>query len=529
MKKKKILLIIMLFTSISLSCIAYYYHVSVKVDNKRYLQLSTKQKLVDFDYAYDILKDNFPYFEIEKEKTGFDWLEHKQKFEDEIKHTNNDIEFYNKMSEILKSVQNGHTYLEYPFDNANLVQVFSYAPVWENVLNNSKVQEKNKYWTKLLKNECKAYRVPVDITYVEGKYVVYNNSFGIPEGSFLRKVNNIDIDKYVKGLTNKQYIYYDDKRKKPYVENLRLIGNKDEDILITLESPEGKVIIKKLKTQLYNYYDKITTQSVDNDVVSTKILDKNKTAYIKVASMAVDDQSYYSKLYDFYEEIKDYPNLIIDIRGNGGGSDLFWERNIITLLEKSNLTSRCYMLFRNGKYIKPFIEQKVKLASGQFNILPIKDMPYSNKLADEFKNDFTSFISIDYSFKQINTIGFKGKVYLLVDRNVYSAAEGFAIFAKDTKFATLIGTTTGGDGVGFDPAIARLPNSGLLFSFPMSYGLNPDGTANEETQTKPDVFVEQTYSDFLKTQEWMKTNNINNINPYDTILNKTLEIIKAVK
>lgn len=54
-----------------------------------------------------------------------------------------------------------------------------------------------------------------------------------------------------------------------------------------------------------------------------------------------------------------------------------------------------------------------------------------------------------------------------------------------------MGSPTGGDGLGWELAICRLPNSGLVFKFPMAMGLNPDMTANEETHTMPDVPVEQ--------------------------------------
>ena len=47
-----------------------------------------------------------------------------------------------------------------------------------------------------------------------------------------------------------------------------------------------------------------------------------------------------------------------------------------------------------------------------------------------------------------------------------------------------------------------LPNSGLAVRFPVDMGLNPDGSANEEFHTRPDVLVEQTPEDFLK---WLDT------------------------
>ena len=88
-----------------------------------------------------------------------------------------------------------------------------------------------------------------------------------------------------------------------------------------------------------------------------------------------------------------------------------------------------------------------------------------------------------------DTPAFSGKFWLLVSPRVYSASEYFAVLCKDTGFATLVGQTTGGDGIGIDPMICVLPNSGIVYQFTTVYGLNLDGSNNEETGTEPDIVV----------------------------------------
>ena len=84
---------------------------------------------------------------------------------------------------------------------------------------------------------------------------------------------------------------------------------------------------------------------------------------------------------------------------------------------------------------------------------------------------------------------FNGKIYLLVDGEVFSSSETFAYFSKATKFATIIGERTGGDGIGTDPLITTLPNSGISIRYTGEMGLNIDGSANEEMRTKPDFEI----------------------------------------
>ena len=87
---------------------------------------------------------------------------------------------------------------------------------------------------------------------------------------------------------------------------------------------------------------------------------------------------------------------------------------------------------------------------------------------------------------------FRGRIWVLVDESVYSASESFALFCQQTGFATLVGSATSGDGIGTDPVFLQLPNSGILVQYPpVFFGLNPDGSSNEELGTLPDLLSPQ--------------------------------------
>lgn len=80
--------------------------------------------------------------------------------------------------------------------------------------------------------------------------------------------------------------------------------------------------------------------------------------------------------------------------------------------------------------------------------------------------------------------------YLLVGKGVYSASEGFARFSKETEFAKLVGSDTGGDGGGLAIHDFSLTNTGLLVRFSTLYPLNLDGSCNTEFGTKPDFYAD---------------------------------------
>ncbi|MCX7903406.1 MAG: S41 family peptidase [Caloramator sp.] len=487
-------------------------------------ELSTKEKLEDFDYLFNVLKDNYPYLEVAKRKTGFDWIEKKEEFKGKILKTKNNVEFYYAIDEILHLLQNAHTNIISPerYDLYRDAYKGSGNSAWRDVINNKSVQAKNRRWMEILPKSKKT--IPIEFRYVEGKYVVYSSlgdkdylkQHDIPRFSTLLSINGIEVDQYIKDNMNKMYLTYDFKRNKLKTNDFFISCNDNQMTELKFKTLDGRVVKRNLegtKDENTNKYNINTDR-----VYETKIIKKDKIAYLKVWSFA---HNYVERdkegIYSFFKSIKDYPFLIIDIRGNGGGSEGYYMENIVPPLIKEPLSTQFYCLYR-GDYIKKFLKSR------KIKTRPIEKLPNGLKYPEETKKLFTSFLDSREEIKPKNPVGFKGKIFLLVDDYVYSSAEAFAAFCKATKFATLVGTTTGGDGIGMDPAVVALPNSGLLIRFPLDMGLNPDGTSNEEYHTQPDVYVEQSFDDFIKYVEY-KEKNLDVTNPYDTVLNYVIEMI----
>ena len=102
----------------------------------------------------------------------------------------------------------------------------------------------------------------------------------------------------------------------------------------------------------------------------------------------------------------------------------------------------------------------------------------------------TKYFSVSFIGHRVTTDGtFAVETHLLVDDIVFSSAETLAYFCKSTKFATVVGEKTNGDGVGTDPLLLTLPKSGIVIRFTGEMGLNPDGSANDESKTVPDLII----------------------------------------
>ncbi len=55
----------------------------------------------DFEYLYDVLEENYPFFKVNERLYGIDWLGNKRKYKRLIRNTKSDAEFLVAMERIL--------------------------------------------------------------------------------------------------------------------------------------------------------------------------------------------------------------------------------------------------------------------------------------------------------------------------------------------------------------------------------------------------------------------------------------------
>lgn len=250
-------------------------------------------------------------------------------------------------------------------------------------------------------------------------------------------------------------------------------------------------INKNEKIQVLNQEKNENTEGIKN--ASTKEIVEGKIGYIYIPQMI----SYYNigndiELIDEYlNNIKEYQALIIDIRGNGGGDSYYWISYLVPKLIDKVYENTTYSFWKDGEVINNYLKKsKVKYSTGFGEVKDLDTTKLVN-LPVEVKEDFKYYSknTMEISPSE-DSIKFKGNIYMLVDKGVYSSSEAFASFAKQTGFATLIGERTGGDGIGSDPLLHMLPNSGYIFRFSKDMGTTADGTSNEEFKTEPDYEIQ---------------------------------------
>ena len=220
---------------------------------------------------------------------------------------------------------------------------------------------------------------------------------------------------------------------------------------------------------------------------------EQKAAYVEVRRMNPDGGDWAAeeqKLLDFYRtiEAEGYEHCIIDIRRNPGG-----DTGYTNILAGPNLTrshyQQHYTLINYGEAVQAYYDV-LGINRGEVwpvDSLPLEELPALEPGDLEWATHFRKMTMLmGAKFQQP---AFTGRFWVLIGPNNYSASEYFAVFCKDSGFATLVGRRTSGDGIGINPMPCVLPNSGVVYQFTTMHGLNLDGGSNEELGTAPDIEV----------------------------------------
>ena len=231
-----------------------------------------------------------------------------------------------------------------------------------------------------------------------------------------------------------------------------------------------------LKTLVEDNVQNLEFRDISADIGYVKIQSFN-SGYVQ------EDQK---KLSDWFSENSYKEYIIIDITGNNGGTTRYWADLIVApnIDQKLNMTT--YYLTSFGEESREqFALDRVTAETLNPKLADLSKLPKINKKdlsSAKYYGKASMSIEPAYERKVYN-----GRFFLLVDNNVFSAADSFAMFCKATGFATIVGENTRGDGGGTNVYEARLPESGLILRYRAMHGLNPDGSSNVEFGTTPDV------------------------------------------
>lgn len=241
------------------------------------------------------------------------------------------------------------------------------------------------------------------------------------------------------------------------------------------------------------------------DNLYTELHPEADWAYLYINSFLSQNPDDPDILWDFFEEVEaaDIGHIIIDLRDNQGGYNDYWLLNIVAPNIRDALHVKNFGLYKDSPWTQPYLDYyagstfeedlaELKKAGPLPTMIfnwnrrsePLPQMP--KLIKEDVANLPLAFQETIYVSPSTEEPLFTGKFWLLSDVWSYSASEYFISFAKRTGFAQIVGQESGGDGSCVVTLYNALPESGLVIRYNALYGLNPDGSPNEDQATLPD-------------------------------------------
>jgi hypothetical protein len=211
-------------------------------------------------------------------------------------------------------------------------------------------------------------------------------------------------------------------------------------------------------------------------------------------------------LENMFEEMKEegVTTLIVDVRGNGGGSSAYGEQLLYHLDVPSNIKTYS-MAIRFSLFYREFFPEAYQFFSSRYaekhngaklpdSLLVTSDFVATDSLEQVYFGNVMNPKSNYYIEPDRNV--FKGKVYFLVGDGTYSSAIILSTLVKDNKLFTMVGQPTRGRPSHYgDTPVLKLPNSGIVCRISCKKFFRPDISKDTEDSLYPDVEIWPTFED----------------------------------
>jgi len=236
--------------------------------------------------------------------------------------------------------------------------------------------------------------------------------------------------------------------------------------------------------------------------LATKLSDS--TFYLRITSFEDDEAEVSTRKH--WSEITSMPNLIIDIRGNGGGQDNFYQI-LADLIYTNPYESKGVEWYATGNNIKMY-ENAIKdgkIKNGEEGIR------WTNALLNEMKKNIGGFVihpmmGHDETVKRDTVFPFPKNVGIIIDDGNASSAEQFLLDAKESSKVLLFGNCNTAGVLDYSNAISeKLPSNNYELIFPMTRSRRLPDHPIDNIGISPDVYVPYpaTHQLFDRLDQWV--------------------------
>ncbi len=371
---------------------------------------------------------------------------------------------------------------------------------------------------------------PISLRYMEGTFVLSSAPRStlakIPLGSTVTEINGLPTGEYLEQEYGRYVGCFTHGRREDKLSEKMLLIDKAKELTVSGFTPDGAAFRVDLS---YAEHAGKREQLLDGNLSIE--LKRDVTAHDSFKSYVVADTIYVAEITSFanpalpeefsawIDETREKATAyILDVRGNGGGSD----GNAFAVLQHFAAPEDMGTMTAYKQYVDPTqVTTALGLKDYSEELEPGSDLeqyyqdgmdmyahryvlPYDESLS---ASQFAEAEAAEEPDVNICT----QPVTVLTDWNCASAGDDFAVFAKGAPNVTLIGTNTAG-GTG-QLLLTELPGN-FRFAVSTYNCVMEDGTPVCNHGVQPDIWCEQTVSDALFGR--------------DTILLKAIEYLENI-
>lgn len=326
---------------------------------------------------------------------------------------------------------------------------------------------------------------PPLITSKIGNSIVVDNisknlSKKIPIGCEILKIDNIPVMEYINDSVLQYISASTPEFRLEKASKELLYGKPLSTCSVTFKKINGDICTYSFcRNYYFNKEQEPMEKPTEQPAIDIHFL-KGDIGYIKLRSFT-DVNSVDSVFNIFLPKLQRCQKLIVDIRGNRGGTDAAWENIVYHLIPDSIIQNQGEWFSRKQRgYCKMHGEYEPRFKDYYLDIAMEKIFyqPYRNKI-DECK--------------KLNQ-----PLIILSDRYTASAAEDFLLLMKEQKRAKIVGTASAGC-IGV-PLFIKISDNYSVMICAQCY-INPDGTQPNKLGILPDIEIQNGYDSYIKGED----------------------------
>lgn len=476
--------------------------------------ISVEDLQSDIDFTYKKLKRLHPnlYWYISKEQLDYKF----DSLKNTIKQPMKSIEFYKKISPLVAAVRQGHTLVFPPSKlltkrQSNALTKKGTGPFSQfeyDYFNDKLYVVKNKSYNKSIKAGTEIVAInSVKPQQLLKEHNRYYSSDGFNTTLKMRTAGRripsfFTTENGIQDSLNFTLKYNDSTR-------LVVIKRFNEDSLQKKEKNAARNLAIKDKTRLKEFKRKKRVNGYNPD---NKNYNRNLTFLERDSTVALmkirgfKNGNFRTFYQESFKKIKDYKasTLIIDLRNNGGGRVTeiahlysYLSDSTFVFLDKSEVVSKTSLL--SGAY---FTGGSLGIKAAKAIFAPIL---YGYLLLTVKKNSDGKYLfATQNKPRKVKPDAFRGKVFVLINGQSFSASSAISSNLKGSKRATFVGEETGGayNGTvaGFMPEV-ELPKSKLLVRIGTMLIAPHYKTTESGRGILPDILISPTLEDRINGKD----------------------------